>query len=323
MKTLLLLLWAAQAASAWGGPCASPKASCLSWVFPPQGGKVAYYASHPLEDAHPELDTAVIMIHGVLRDADRYFKLTAKAAKKAGRRDTTLVLAPRFRGPEDKPAEPGELAWTSGWKVGRDAVGPAAVSSFEVVDALLSRLDKARYPALRQVVVAGHSAGGQFVSRYVVVRGSAPSPAASVRYITANPSTYLYLDRRRPDAGGAFSVPASTTCLDFDEYQYGFEKSPRVVEARAPAVREANARAADHILLLGETDVLEEYLDMSCGAMMQGPNRRARGEAYFRYLEEALPGHFTRLMMVPKTGHDAGDMFDSEPGREALFTGPR
>lgn len=281
---------------------------------------MAYYRSHALEAAHPEIDTAIIMIHGVNRDADRYFRLTAKAAKRAGRRDTTLVIAPRFRSPEDRP-EPGELAWASnGWKVGRDAVAPG-VSSFEVVDALLARLDPAKYPALRQVIVAGHSAGGQFVSRYAIERGSASSGGAAVRYVSANPSTYLYLDQRRPDAAGGFSVGASTACPDYDEYQYGLSQSPRVVAARPESVLRDNARSVEHILLLGERDVEEEYLDMSCGAMLQGPNRRARGEAYYRYLDAVLPGHATRIFPVPKTGHDAGDMFGSEKGREALYFG--
>ena len=98
------------------------------------------------------------------------------------------------------------------------------LSSFAVADRLLAELsDAKRFPNLRRIVLAGHSAGGQFVNRYVAVgrlgeSGAGPARRLEYRFLVANPSSYLYLDGRRPVAGGdRFEVPAkkpppATTC---------------------------------------------------------------------------------------------------------------
>jgi trehalose 6-phosphate synthase len=57
------------------------------------------------------------------------------------------------------------------------------------------------FPDLKTVVLAGHSGGGQLVHRYAVV-GKAPAALASagihLRYVVANPSSYVYFSDARP-----------------------------------------------------------------------------------------------------------------------------
>jgi pimeloyl-ACP methyl ester carboxylesterase len=95
-----------------------------------------------------------------------------------------------------------DSCWTlRGWIGGGAAVGPAPIGSFEALDAMLAMLaDRKRFPALTRVVVAGHSGGGQVVQRYAVV-GEGPAALAAVgvdvRYVVANPSSYLYFDASR------------------------------------------------------------------------------------------------------------------------------
>ena len=51
-------------------------------------------------------------------------------------------------------------------KTGDASLDTGRLSSFAVVDRLLAGVTTAGYPSLKRIVVAGHSAGGQFVNRY-------------------------------------------------------------------------------------------------------------------------------------------------------------
>ncbi|MDH5254632.1 MAG: hypothetical protein OEW72_01840 [Gammaproteobacteria bacterium] len=59
------------------------------------------------------------------------------------------------------------------------------------------------------VAIVGHSAGGQFVSRY-----AAGTRLKGLTFIAANPGSYMYLDRNRPVSG---------VCAGFNDYRYGLD----------------------------------------------------------------------------------------------------
>ena len=153
------------------------------------------------------------MIHGALRNAEGSFTTMQQAmtlAGEAGRQ--ALIVAPQFLSEVDAVRYPIPLdvpVWSvDGWKEGdlseirRDDSTDRRVSSFAVLDALLQILsDRQHWPALDLVVLAGHSAGGQFVQRYAAA-GRAPTMLShhgiQTRFVVANPSSYLYFDERRP-----------------------------------------------------------------------------------------------------------------------------
>ena len=93
------------------------------------------------------------------------------------------------------------------------------------MDSLLARLAPEPGPD-PAVVVFGNSAGGQFVNRYAAV-GRGPDVLAArglrVRFVVANPSTYLYFGRERPVA-----VPDAAHVND---WRYGFDHAPGYVDA--------------------------------------------------------------------------------------------
>src|SRR4029078_2911446 len=94
----------------------------------------------------------------------------------------------------------GECAGPARWPLGGEAKG-AKVTSFDVMDAILRRLARRdSFPNLRTIIVAGHSAGGQFVPRYQMSTQVHETLAIPVSYIVANPSSYAYLDPMRPTA---------------------------------------------------------------------------------------------------------------------------
>lgn len=213
---------------------------------------------------------------------------------------------------------------------GEPAHGPAPVSSFEAIDAILTRLaDRTLFPHLKTVVVAGHSGGGQVVERYAVVgKGEAALAAKGVhvRYVVANPSSYVYFSADRPlPAGGTGPFADAAACPAFNHWKYGFEAPPPYVAGMTVAALESRFVARDVIYLLGTADIDPNHpaLDKSCAGEAEGPYRLARGHAFFAYLQARHPtGLAHRLWEVPGVAHDGGKMLGSACGLAALFDKP-
>ena len=90
------------------------------------------------------------------------------AAFLAGAVEDTIVIAPRIIACADKP-EVNEVVWSCGgdsWRSGGAASSHPELSSFDLADQILRKLaNKSTFPNMKAIVVAGHSAGGQFVTR--------------------------------------------------------------------------------------------------------------------------------------------------------------
>jgi pimeloyl-ACP methyl ester carboxylesterase len=289
---------------------------------PAGAGALALYLSRDWNKPQADVGRVVIVIHGRLRDADVYLRTARAALAAAGDAGRgTLLVVPQFLatpdiGPHGLPAD--TLRWQpDGWMGGETAVAPAPVSSFEVIDAILSRLaDRALFPKLAQVVLAGHSGGGQVVQRYAVVgTGEAKLAGAGVkiRYVVANPSSYLYFSAERP---------ASTAgCAGFDHWKYGWQDAPDYARRQTPAAYEQAYIRRDVFYLLGmeDTDPRHPALDKSCAARAQGAHRLARGRAYVKYLMARDPATVHRMREIPGVGHDGDRMLTSACGLAALF----
>jgi pimeloyl-ACP methyl ester carboxylesterase len=278
---------------------------------------------------------AVVLIHGRLRNADAYFALGHRARSLAGHDATdTLLIVPQFTATADLeahalPESTLHWEWVS-WMGGDNALGPAPLSSFDVIDAILGHVASPEwYPSLTDVVIAGHSGGAQVVQRYAVVtRGESPLVARGIRlrFVIANPSSYVYFDTLRPTASGGFAPFDDATCPGFNQWKYGLDGLPGYATAGGDAVsastlREAYARR-DVVVLLGtaDCDPYHPALDRSCAALAQGEHRLARGRAYARYMAFRKPtGLQSRTLEVAGIGHDPAGIFSSAEGLDALF----
>ena len=279
---------------------------------------------------HPEIHRALIIVHGRLRNAATYFRSGETATQAAGASADTLVIAPQFLNEQDVERHrlPDQLLrWQgNGWMGGEPALGPQPLSSFAVFDALLARLaDRRLLPNLQEVVIAGHSGGGQVVQRYAVLgQGEQPLAASGIRlrFVIANPSSYAYFDASRPDAQGRPAPFAgAASCPDFDTWKYGMQGLPAYAEGREAATLERHYAALPITYLLGaaDTDPKHPALDKSCAAEAQGPYRLARGLNYYHYLQGRHPGLTQQLFEVLGVGHDGDAIFTSPEGRRALF----
>ena len=300
------------------------------------------YLSRDWNRPLPGVVRAVIVIHGKLRNADRYFKSAEEgrdAAREQGAANAdangTLLIAPQFLATLDFSArrEPDDLLrWNAnGWMAGDDAVAPAPVSSYAVLDAIVARLaDRTRFPDLREVVFAGHSGGAQVVQRYAVAARNTGTLAATLardgvalRYVVSSPSSYAYFDAQRPADNGRPFDPAA--CPGFDDWKYGMQKRPPYLADRTPAQLEAAyvARRVDYLVGGNDDNPQQKALDQSCPAEAQGPQRVARAHAYFDYLRARHPqGLDQQLHVVPGVGHDGARMLGSACALHAIYDVP-
>ncbi|WP_236872136.1 alpha/beta fold hydrolase [Burkholderia stabilis] len=297
-------------------------------VDTPQGSAaLPVYADHPLDKAAPDVTRVFVVIHGTLRNADAYYASGRQVVEKAGAAGNgTMVVAPQFLTRADTRAfslDARTLAWTQeGWKGGEPARQPGPVSSFAALDALLAHFaDRSLYPALTTVVVIGHSAGAQLLQRYAVAgrEGDALAHAGiAVRYVVANPSSYLYFDDERP----AGQVLAGGACPGATQWKYGLKSAPPYVASQDAGELETRYVARNVVYLLGQADTnpYTHFIDRSCAAMAQGPYRLARGLAYFEYLKKRHPSDLAQhVVEVPGVGHDNLGMFTSACGLAVLF----
>jgi pimeloyl-ACP methyl ester carboxylesterase len=283
-------------------------------------GYARYFGTSSL-DGDASVTRAIIIVHGVLRDADYYYDTGVIAANAARFLRDTLVIAPQFVEKSDLAGHrvsPQTLYWSSKWPGGSDAIAPAPISTYDVFDAMIARLsDTRRFPKLREVVVVGHSAGGQIVQRCAVVAkapqvDNGPIP---VRLIVSNPSSYFYFTDWRPNP--------QPNCSDFNEWRYGLRGAPRYVSGSS-AELEARYVKRQVVYLMGTADVnpKEEDLDRSCGGEAQGPYRFARAKYFIEYLRRRHPeGTSQRYAFVEGVPHDNRRMFTSACGLAVIFGG--
>jgi len=195
----------------------------------------------------------VIVMHGVGRNGEDYLSDWIPLAKAHG----FLLVVPEF----SKAEFPGEEAYNYGNTV--DTAGrplPREQWSFSAIEPVFDAVKSRTGNRSERYCIYGHSAGAQFVHRFVCY-----VPGARVeRVVAANAGAYLL-----PDWDG--------------EFPYGLKGS---------AVTEADLRKAFSLpftILLGtaDTDPNSRALPRTPAAEAQGPYRLARGKNYYAHAQAA------------------------------------
>ncbi|QHF47088.1 hypothetical protein PspS35_26085 [Pseudomonas sp. S35] len=289
-----------------------------------EAGDLSLGVSQDWRQPLPNVTRALIIVHGRLRNAQTYLHSGIDAAEHAGAGANTLVIAPQFLNASDikrNHLDGQVLRWNGNdWMAGEPSTGPGQVSSYSALDQIIKHLgNRTLFPALKEIVVAGHSGGGQVVQRFALIGHDHPTlqnEGIRLRYVVANPSSYAYFGPQRP-------VPFDAArCPGFNDWKYGLQHLPAYAKGRSAAQLEQAYVSRDITYLLGQqdTDPNHPALDKSCEAEAQGAYRLMRGHNYFDDLKHRHPQLRQTLVEVPGVGHNGDEMFTSPEGQKVLFT---
>ena len=341
----------AVAASAAQAPCTDANASCTEMLpLPGAKGGLTVYRSYSLARPEPAVTHALVMVHGLGRDADAYFESALAGAFAAHALADTLVVVPHFKSAEHGCGDtlaPGEVGWhcrprNVSWRNGGDSVD-GSVTTFDAMDELVKKLnDRAVFPNLKSIVVVGHSAGGQFVGRYAMSSKAHESLAVKPTYVVMNPSSYTYFDDMRPtqavfDAHPEALAPGfhppipekapppfarfhdAESCPAYDRFPYGLQDRTGYAAKVPDEQLRKQAVERPTTYLAGEYDILPLHdFDDTCGAMAQGPTRLARAYAYVRYIDERF-GAKHEIHRIGGCGHSGRCMLVAPDALKYLF----
>lgn len=319
MKLLVTLLLALVAL------CGVANARTLTTAPLPGGKTLPYFASTPPEPG--AITHVLIAMHGYTRDATRTYHAAYRATHDSGQSAFTLIVAPIFPVAAAEAthcsfhgmpvAMPGNALWRcNAWSKGGLALNDPGVNSFTAMDRLVAILLH-HYLHVRQVTIAGFSAGGQFVQRYAGF-AAVPTRPVALRFVVADPSTFLYFDPVRP-------LPGKAACSSYNNWKLGMQDRPHDLAERSAATVRATYAAADIAYLEGALDssagrgTAYRFLAKRCGPELQGRYRLDRGENYAAYDRQYLAHGRHKLTVVPGCAHSVICVFESTAARKALF----
>ena len=224
-------------------------------------------------------DTPVVVVmHGVNRDADRYRDEWADLALAY----RFIVIVPEF----SRADFPGANGYNTGFFEETDGTPrPRSQWSFAVIEPLFDDIRHRFGTAVPRYTIYGHSAGAQFVHRFVMFMPEARIEQA----MAANAGWYTM-----PDPAIAFP--------------YGVKGAPITAET----VKTALSKPLTLLLGTADTDTADPDLRTTAEANRQGPHRYARGHSFHaegRALADRLQIPFGwRTEDVPGVGHKNGLM---------------
>lgn len=299
--------------------------SSLSVSVASGSGLLALYSETDLSVPQPGITRAIVVFHGLRRNAAGYLRDVEEARTGAGTAgENTLLIAPQFLNEDDARAynlATDTLRWHgSKWEAGEPAIGPAAIGSYDAIDAILARLsNRVLFPGLREIVLAGHGGGGQIVQRYAVAGhqiAAVERTGIALRYVVANPSSYVYFDDYRP-------VPAvAPGCQELSAWKYGLRQAPPYLGSSSSTALEIAyiSRRVTYLLGADNNNPDDPDIDKTCAGEAQGTTRLQRGANYFKYLQSRhTTGLEHRMLLVPGVAQSAHAMFTSACGIDSLF----
>jgi pimeloyl-ACP methyl ester carboxylesterase len=307
-------------------------------------GRSLVYRNFALDTRNEAITHALVLIHGAGRNADDYYRTALAAAFLADRLESALVISPRIASAHGSCRDElaaDEISYDCRmWRSGGPSPSHPEATSFDFLDEILRHVArKDLFPNLASVVVTGHSAGGQVTNRYAMSNKVHDDLGIPVSYVISNPSSYAWPTDERPGAA-AWSIEAHAPgftlevdeddpvfrsggdgrgCTGYNQWAYGFENRTGYTESISDEQLRTQLASRPTTFLMSQVDILPlSGFDSSCSAMMQGPTRLARGQAYARYVNDHLGGDH-EVVVVTGCGHSDRCVYTSDPGLEVLF----
>lgn len=282
VSVLMLFVWTlawSQAVSA-ASPAIRIAPGAGSFLFVDGKGdpskQIAVYTYLP-RGINPNAAKIVFVMHGFSKDAKGNRDTWIEHANKY----EFMVVAPLF---DLQQWGGGEYAYASVMS-SEGKLQDASKWSFNVVEHLFDAIKGATGNSSATYFIYGHSEGGQFVHRLVLLLPD----ARYARAVAANPGWYTM---------PAFSV----------KFPYGLGGSPATEESLKKSL------GREFVLMLGDRDTDSNHKDLrkTPKAMAQGAHRLERGQNYFREAvirAAGLKSAFAwQLQVVPGAAHQNSKM---------------
>lgn len=255
--------------------------------------KMNYDGNINIHGQHPDIKIAIVAVHGVSQDSAAYARNAIRSSELSGQeKGTYAVIAPQFMQVEDKGKICSDTPYWDGtaWNRGDQSLDHKDISSFDVMNEILKKLaDKNQFPNLEKVVIAGNSAGGQFVGRYAS-GGESPTELfgsdVDFSYVVMNSKSYMKFD---PNIS----------------YKYGMKNLNEYMSKVGPAQLMKNFTSRDVTILYGEHD-----------------GNVDKGKDFYQHIQTVFGKDITethKFEIVPDVGHGASAMFRSEVAQRVLF----
>lgn len=337
--------------------------ACEHWITYGKGpARSRVYSTFKLDTFNPAIRRGLILIHGANLMAAYYFRTGTAAALLAGALDNTIVISTYFLDPHvgkrrpAKPAwhrQPNEVVWPEGrvsWRDGGISPTDSALSSYDYVDEIVRKLaDKKVFPNLAKIVIAGFSAGGQYVNRYEMAnKVDGRVKGVAISYVVADPSSFAWPAAVRPlpvgdaspgspaedykESTGKNATKAHTDFTygpfnaskapNYNRWPYGLEDLKGYTAGMSAKQLRKNLVKRSVTYVEGQVDTLPiSEFDSSPDADAQGPQRRARGEAYVKYVDRYL-GAKQKLIIAPGCSHNSRCVLTADNVLPLLFPPP-
>jgi hypothetical protein len=306
-------------------PCTTATDGCLHSVEMSGTGTgiFNFYASYPIYEElaeWKELDAAIIVLHGVNRNANDYFQYMMNALKSTGIENNVVLISPFFKNQSE--ASGGDFYWNSvNWREGQNSISGSKISSFEVLDNLIKQLtDSKFFPAMKNIIVTGHSSGALMSHLYAGSNKVQDDyPNIDFDHIVANSQYFYYPDGQRMDENTEnLFTPAD--CSSYNVWPFGFSAIPPYLSETSKGSFNDHFVNRSVIYLLGNGTGSDSSLNTSsCHATLLGSSRYQRGENMFKYMELVYPGmHQHSKTIVNGIGHDGNGMYNSTTFKSLL-----
>lgn len=286
---------------------------------------------------------AILMWPGKPRDTWNYANLMLNARSVVATNfaswgitnDSVLILAPAFLDAADMTAgaaHQGEITfggelWQRG-SASKTPDMPESITSYEIMDFFADMLfNKTYYPNLNQVVVVGHSLGGQASMRYALLKKTKYYDN-NMRFWVGNPGSWTWLSDARPYPGANNSC-LPTTDESYTSWPYGLNGNQSEI-----------TKYARKDVLADQDWVVQRYInrtvhyalalldngegDSRCQAMWQGANHLDRGSQFILQYQSlnlsknAFPAAHT-VDFIVNTAHQDYPMYSANESLQRIF----
>ena len=293
--------------------------------------QIPYASNRDISLKAPQVERLIVVIHSSSYDPDFYIgTLTSIAADHPKLQEKLLIISPAFYR-KDKTTLKDVVLWQTDpfWGNNRALFQnkEMTVSAFEILDDFISQLlSSGNFPHIKQIVILGHSAGGQFVNRYAAANTFMDKHTTPVKFLVMAPSSYLYFSPKRANDATRthFEIPDMKK-TGYNQWGYGLEKlygfhkkhniTAQKMEKRYPGLK-------IRYLVGSKDERLSITLDMNTEAMLQGLNRKIRAMTYYNHLQEHFGSDITQhqdFFIIDGIGHSAKDLIESKEGREFIL----